>query len=84
MKLRAAVLVMSDSVAARKKEDTSGKIIVERLKELNIDVADYAIIPDNSKQIQEKLLHYADSLKLDTWSRPEERGSARVTLPLKR
>jgi molybdenum cofactor biosynthesis protein MoaC len=57
MKLRAAVLVMSDSVSAGTKEDTSGKIIVERLKELNIDVADYAIIPDNSKQIEEKLLH---------------------------
>ena len=65
MKLRAAVLVMSDSVSAGKKEDTSGKIIVERLKELNIDVADYAIIPDDSKKIEEKLLHYADSLKLD-------------------
>ena len=65
MKLRAAVLVMSDSVSAGTKEDTSGKIIVERLKELNIDVADYAIIPDNSKQIEEKLLHYVDSLKLD-------------------
>ncbi len=65
MKFRAAVLVMSDSVSAGKKEDTSGKIIVERLKELNIDVADYAIIPDDSKKIEDKLLHYADSLKLD-------------------
>ena len=65
IKLRAAVLVMSDSVSAGTKEDTSGKIIVERLKELNVDVAVYAIIPDNSKQIEEKLLHYADSLKLD-------------------
>ena len=65
IQLRAAVLVMSDSVSAGTKEDTSGKIIVERLKELNIDVADYAIIPDNSKQIEEKLLHYVDSLKLD-------------------
>ena len=65
MKLRAAVLVMSDSGSAGTKEDTSGKIIVERLKVLNIDVVDYAIIPDNSKQIEEKLLHYVDSLKLD-------------------
>ena len=35
------------------------------MKELNIDVADYAIIPDDSKKIEEKLLHYADSLNLD-------------------
>jgi len=65
MKFRAAVLVMSDSVSAGKKEDTSGKIIVERLKELDIDIADYAVIPDDSKKIEEKLLHYAGSLKLD-------------------
>ncbi len=65
MKLRAAVLVMSDSVAAGKKEDVSGKIIVGRLKELDVDVADYAVIPDDSKKIEEKLLHYTDSLKLD-------------------
>jgi len=65
LKLKAAVLVMSDSVSAGKKEDTSGKIIVERLKELSIDVADYAIVPDDSKKIEEKILHYADSMKLD-------------------
>src|SRR5208283_4598614 len=65
MKLRAAVLVMSDSISAGKKEDTSGKIIVERLKELNIGIADYAVIPDDSKTIEEKLLHYTDSLALD-------------------
>lgn len=65
MKFRAAVLVMSDSVSAGKKKDTSGIIIVDRLKELNIDVADYAIIPDDSKKIEEKLLHYSDSLRLD-------------------
>ncbi|MGA7160276.1 MAG: bifunctional molybdenum cofactor biosynthesis protein MoaC/MoaB [Bacteroidota bacterium] len=65
MKLRGAVLVMSDSVSAGKKEDASGKIIVERLKELNIGIVDYAIIPDDSKIIEEKLLDYSDSLKLD-------------------
>jgi cyclic pyranopterin monophosphate synthase len=65
LKLKAAVLVMSDSVSAGKKEDMSGKIIVERLKDLNIDVADYAIVPDDFKRIEEKLLHYTDSLTLD-------------------
>jgi len=65
LKLKAAVLVMSDTVAAGKKEDVSGKIIVERLKELNVEVADYAVVPDDFKKIEEKLLRYADSLKLD-------------------
>jgi molybdenum cofactor biosynthesis protein MoaC len=65
LRLRAAVLVMSDSVSAGKKKDESGKIIVERLKELKVGVAAYAVIPDDTKEITKKLLHYADKLKLD-------------------
>jgi molybdenum cofactor biosynthesis protein MoaC len=64
-RLRAAVLVMSDSVSAGKKKDESGKIIVERLKTLNVGIAEYAVIPDDTKEITKKLLHYADKLKLD-------------------
>ena len=48
-----------------KKKTFPGKIIVERLKELNVEVTDYAVIPDDAKKIEEKLLQYADSLNLD-------------------
>jgi len=65
LRLNAAVLVMSDSVSSGKKEDVSGKIIVERLKELNVEVSEYAVVPDDFKKIEEKLLRCADSLKLD-------------------
>lgn len=64
-KLRAAVLVVSDSVAAGKKEDVSGKTIVERLQDFNIQVAEYEVIPDDVKRIEERILYFADSLKLD-------------------
>lgn len=64
-RLHAAVLVMSDSVFAGKKKDESGKLIVDRLKELKINVADYTIIPDDAKEIEKKLLRYADEMKLD-------------------
>jgi molybdenum cofactor biosynthesis protein MoaC len=64
-KLRAAVLVMSDSVASGKKEDASGKTIIARLQDYQIDVAAYEIIPDDEKKIEERLIHFADSLKLD-------------------
>ncbi len=64
-KLRAAVLVMSDSVASGKKEDVSGKTIIARLQEYKIEVAEYEIIPDDEKKIEERLIHFADSLKLD-------------------
>lgn len=63
--LRAAVLVLSDSVAAGKRKDTSGLYIVERLRESRMEVIDYKIIPDDQKTIEETLISYADSLKLN-------------------
>jgi molybdenum cofactor biosynthesis protein MoaC len=63
--LRGAVLVMSDSVAAGRKKDTSGLYIVERLREKRIEVVDYKVIPDDQKIIEEALISYADSLKLN-------------------
>ena len=63
--LRAAVLVLSDSVAGGKKEDVSGKMIVARLQDHKIEVAAYEVIPDDVKQIEERLIHFADSLHLD-------------------
>jgi cyclic pyranopterin monophosphate synthase len=50
--LRATVIVCSDSVAAGQKEDTSGKIIVKRLSELDVD---YVVLPDDEKLIREKV-----------------------------
>jgi cyclic pyranopterin phosphate synthase len=63
--LRAAVLVMSDSVASGKKDDLSGRLIAERLKAEAFDVVDYKIIPDDRKMIIETLRQYADNQKLD-------------------
>lgn len=50
--LRAAVIVCSDSVSAGEKEDTSGKIIVQRLSDLEVD---YLVLPDDEKLIREKV-----------------------------
>ncbi len=63
--LRAAVLVMSDTIASGKKSDTSGQLIVERLKKEGLDVFEYQIIPDDREQIVERLCHFADDLKLE-------------------
>ena len=65
MKLRAAVLVLSDSISSGKNKDESGKLIVERLKEMKVTVADYKIIPDDTDKIEQKLLQYSDSMELD-------------------
>lgn len=58
--LIAAVVVMSDAVAAGRKDDLSGKLIVERLKSEGLQVADYRIIPDDPQTIETLLKSYAD------------------------
>ncbi|MFH1844581.1 MAG: bifunctional molybdenum cofactor biosynthesis protein MoaC/MoaB [bacterium] len=64
-KLRAAVLVLSDSIAAGAKSDRSGQIIVERLEEEGIEIADYRIIPDDTEAIVKLLQEYADEQQLN-------------------
>jgi cyclic pyranopterin phosphate synthase len=53
--LKIAIIVCSDSVAAGKKEDQSGKIIVRKLEELGLTIAQYAIIPDEIETIQDQI-----------------------------
>jgi cyclic pyranopterin phosphate synthase len=55
LNLKAAVLVVSDSVSARKSEDLSGKYIVEKLKGLNFTSVDYYIVPDEITEIQSQI-----------------------------
>jgi molybdenum cofactor biosynthesis protein MoaC len=50
--LKAAVIVCSDSVSKGKKEDTSGKTIIEKLMKYTISVSEYAVIPDETEAIQ--------------------------------
>ncbi|MHB9022994.1 MAG: bifunctional molybdenum cofactor biosynthesis protein MoaC/MoaB [Armatimonadota bacterium] len=63
--LRAAVLVMSDTIAAGKKSDQSGQLIVERLQREGIESVEYRIIPDDQEMIVATLKMYADEQQLD-------------------
>jgi len=65
MRIKGAVIVTSDSTAAGKKEDISGKLIVERLKTEGIEVIDYRIIPDDPDQIKSLIIELSDKKKAD-------------------
>lgn len=51
--LCATVIVCSDSISAGDKADRAGKGIIRKLKEYEVSVEDYLVIPDEKEQIQE-------------------------------
>uniref|UniRef100_A0AAU6WNJ4 Molybdopterin-binding protein n=1 Tax=Chryseobacterium endophyticum TaxID=1854762 RepID=A0AAU6WNJ4_9FLAO len=55
--MKAAVVVCSDSIYNGENEDTSGKIIVQKLQELELGNIDYLVVPDEVKEIQQALSH---------------------------
>ena len=63
--LKAAVIVVSDSVSKGERSDKSGKIAVERLKSSGFEVIDYRTVPDNERQLESILINACDELKVD-------------------
>ncbi|MGA7368312.1 MAG: bifunctional molybdenum cofactor biosynthesis protein MoaC/MoaB [Nitrososphaeraceae archaeon] len=61
--LRAAILVLSDSRSQN--EDTSGKVIVERLAKYSVEVVEYKILPDDQQVIESELVRLCDKLGVD-------------------
>ena len=60
---KAAVLVTSDSRG--EKEDKSGKIIIDKLKENGFDIIEYKVIADDINMIESELKRFCDELKPD-------------------
>lgn len=58
--LKAAVLVISDSVSRKEKEDKSGKYILEKLKEYGVSKPEYKIVPDESELIKNAVKNWID------------------------
>ncbi|MCP9750499.1 bifunctional molybdenum cofactor biosynthesis protein MoaC/MoaB [Ferruginibacter sp. HRS2-29] len=59
--LKIGVIVCSDSIAAGKNEDRSGKMIIEKLGKMNLPTETYEIIPDNAALIQQTTLKFCSA-----------------------
>ncbi|MCA9842568.1 MAG: bifunctional molybdenum cofactor biosynthesis protein MoaC/MoaB [Cyanobacteria bacterium HKST-UBA03] len=64
-RLKAGVVVMSDSIVEGKKTDRSGQLIVDRLESMAISVHPMVVIPDDPEQIRQTLLKLSDEMRLD-------------------
>ncbi|MDP3731836.1 MAG: MogA/MoaB family molybdenum cofactor biosynthesis protein [Candidatus Omnitrophota bacterium] len=62
---KVVVLTISDKCSQGQREDKSGKIIQEIVKNLPGDVVKYEIIPDEPQMIKDRLIDYCDNLKVD-------------------
>ncbi len=63
--LKAAVIVCSDTISKGLKQEGAGKAIIQKLKECQVEVADYVVIPDELDIIQQKVKQYCtDKLNL--------------------
>lgn len=60
-----AVLTVSDKCSKGQREDKSGKIIQEVVKNLPGEVVKYEVIPDEPEMIKERLINYCDKVKVD-------------------
>jgi molybdenum cofactor synthesis domain-containing protein len=62
---KAAILTISDRGSKGEREDSSGPLIKEMIKDLPAQVIHYEIIPDEKDQIEEALKKSADQIKAD-------------------
>ena len=56
--ITAAVIVCSDTISEGHKEDRAGKAIIKKLKECDVIISDYIVIPDETDDIQKKAHYY--------------------------
>ena len=62
---KVVVITISDKCSIGQREDKSGNIVKELIKDLPADIVKYEIIPDEPEEIKEKLKNYCDELKVN-------------------
>lgn len=63
--IKAGIITASDKGYAGQREDESGKVIAELLKNIDAEIADYVIVPDERHIISMNLKRMSDLLELD-------------------
>ena len=63
--IKAAVIVVSDSVAGGRRTDKSGKVIVDVLRKKGIDIVEYKKLSDDTKLIEDTLRKFCDEVQVD-------------------
>src|SRR2546423_14521161 len=59
-KIQAVVIIVSDACAAGEREDKSGDVLVELLKELDAEIVAKVIVNDDIEPLAHKLRAYTD------------------------
>jgi molybdenum cofactor synthesis domain-containing protein len=62
--VKAAVVTISDGVAAGNREDLSGQLLVELLSDAGFALADHVVVPDETSVIKETLLGLCERSRL--------------------
>ncbi|MHB1652810.1 MAG: MogA/MoaB family molybdenum cofactor biosynthesis protein [Desulfitobacteriaceae bacterium] len=62
---RVGVITASDKGSRGEREDLSGATLQELVGEINAEVVEYAILPDDRRLLAEKMSYWADELQLD-------------------
>lgn len=65
MPIKTAILTISTRGSQGRQEDTSGAAIKELVTQIDGDVVDYQIIPDDKKQIVQQLRRMVEEVKAD-------------------
>lgn len=61
--IKAGILVISDKASRGEREDLSGPLLEEQLKEeLRAEILTYEVVPDDEDSIVERLRHFTDEL----------------------
>ncbi|UMZ74553.1 MogA/MoaB family molybdenum cofactor biosynthesis protein [Natranaerofaba carboxydovora] len=65
MTFRAGILTLSDKGSKGEREDKSGKLIEKKLNELDIEVEEYRVLPDEEQEIIKVMCYLSDEKKVD-------------------